>query len=493
MSTSDVSKSERVLEKIGARLGITEEGKKWVIAAVDPWHDTPINVRGFPDTNEAASVVQVVKMSRSISIADFEPSRTTPWDVQIHQFPWMQPLRMVSCNFSNTVNGDQRTGYGDILIGSSTTTPGSINTSLGTYGGLGVSFGTSDGHAPFTWANTTTITPFSTGLNPYLVGEYRVIAMGFEVINTTSDLNIQGLCTVYRQPMASLDSAKTVLATAGQILTGSVTDLGFGYPSIVLTNQPPIGTGEALLLEGSKQWKAKEGCYVVPTMNSNENSTGANYTTPMMHISSQDSPHNVGWDWGVGLANAVTVPSTWTALPIPVSGATYTPHLFGTGVAWQQPFNHAGAFFTGLSPATTLTINAIYYVERFPSQQDSELVVLAQNSMRQDCVAIDLYSEIIREMPVGVPQRMNGLGEWFADAVSSAVDFVSPVLSAIPHPIAQGAAMAAKTVKNVTNAAMGSKNASGATYAATGNQSTPMKKALVQVAKKKKKVPIKKK
>jgi len=135
----------------------------------------------------------------------------------------------------------------------------------------------------------------------------------------------------------------------------------------------------------------------------------------------------------------------------------------------MQPFNHSGAYFTGLSNSTTLQLNATYYIERFPTQQDSALVVLARNSCHGDHIALDLYSEIIKEMPVGVPQRMNGLGEWFADAVSTATDFISPVLSAIPLPMAQAAGAGLKTVGNIAKSlGGGGPVSSGNTYSASG-------------------------
>jgi len=102
-------------------------------------------------------------------------------------------------------------------------------------------------------------------------------------------------------------------------------------------------------------------------------------------------------------------------------------------------FNIAGAYFSGLSNSTTLTVNIIHYFERFPSidiPSDVNLVVLAKPSCRYDPKALELYSAVIRHMPVGVPQRFNGLGDWFREAVQTAKDIVSPVLSAIPHPIA---------------------------------------------------------
>lgn len=56
----------------------------------------------------------------------------------------------------------------------------------------------------------------------YLTGSSRVVAMGFEVVNTTSDLYRQGLVTVYRQPQPSVQvvNYQTTIAstTSGQNL-----------------------------------------------------------------------------------------------------------------------------------------------------------------------------------------------------------------------------------------------------------------------------------
>jgi len=114
-----------------------------------------------------------------------------------------------------------------------------------------------------------------------------------------------------------------------------------------------------------------------------------------------------------------------------------------------------------------------------------------------DCVALDLYSEIVREMPVGVPQRMNGLGEWFGDAVSSAVDFIAPVASAIPLPFAQSIGAGLKVVGNIAKQISGKKEAPGATYSSNGanvSAAKPKVKVMAMVPqKKKKKIPMKKK
>jgi len=279
-----------------------------------------------------------------------------------------------------------------------------------------------------------------------------------------------------------------------------------GFVDLVSTSMPPINTAEALLLDGSKQWKAKEGCYVVPTLSDEQLTPGLNSTGAVLKLSNSDpnrgTPPTAGYGWATAIPAQGSFPPASFEYPAATgTGVTAIPwRPWPAGSNWMQNFNHAGAYFTGLSYSTTLTLNAIYYIERFPTQQDSDLVVLARHSCREDCIARELYSEIIREMPVGVPQRMNGMGEWFSDAISSAVDFVSPVLSAIPHPYAQGAAMAAKTAKNVANSIMGKKEAPGQTYSAQGanvSAAAPKKKKvierIVEVVTKKKKAPMKKK
>jgi hypothetical protein len=181
---------------------------------------------------------------------------------------------------------------------------------------------------------------------------------------------------------------------------------------------------------------------------------------------------------------------TSTTTPPVIIGA------FPTGTSFLSAFNHCGAYFSGLSNTTTLQVNATYYIEKFPSQQDSQLVVLARSSPRDDCIARELYSEIIREMPVGVPQRMNGLGEWFGDAVSSAVDFISPVASAIPLPFAQTIAQGLKVAGGIAKSLGSKKEAIGQTYSAQGaNTLVPVAKPkmkILQMVQKKKKV-VKKK
>jgi len=156
-----------------------------------------------------------------------------------------------------------------------------------------------------------------------------------------------------------------------------------------------------------------------------------------------------------GIQHAISLPSNIGTYFTPPTTPTSQLTILGSPQTNLTKFNHAGVYFSGLSPTSTLQLNAIYVIERFPTALDTDLVVLAKPSCRSDMAAIDLYSEVIRMMPTGVPQKMNGLGEWFSDAVSAASDFLSPVLSAIPHPAAQAVSMGLKAGKSITKTLMG--------------------------------------
>jgi hypothetical protein len=125
-----------------------------------------------------------------------------------------------------------------------------------------------------------------------------------------------------------------------------------------------------------------------------------------------------------------------------------TDTTYGTAPVLMESFNFTGAFFTGLTPQTALTINYLVIIENHPSSQDL-IYSLAKPPPCRDEIALSMYSCILREMPIGVPVDENGLGDWFADAVSSVADYVSPVLSAIPHPATMAAGAALRASGNI--------------------------------------------
>ncbi len=125
---------------------------------------------------------------------------------------------------------------------------------------------------------------------------------------------------------------------------------------------------------------------------------------------------------------------------------TYAGAQFGSNFIQAcgrvHPFHQSGAIFTGLSFNTTLTLNLNVYYESFPSMSDPNILALAKPSAIYDPCALELYSRVLQELPVGVPVRENGLGDWFLNAASTAAKYLGPVISMMPHPIAKGAGAA---------------------------------------------------
>jgi hypothetical protein len=370
---------------------LTRDGKNWLVQAIDPFHDVDIPSTGYPDANVAGSVVQVVKYAMQISAPTAITSGT--WDC--HFF-----------NLSNTLSRPlSAAGYNS--AGATV-----LKTGGNSYGGVVFAAGPSGQPLNLNAIGQGTVSGSASLSLPsdYLTGSTRLVAMGFEVVNTTSDLYRQGLVTVYRQPQPPSDPF--ALTVTGNVASNpSVTGTG------VLQCDAPTSVGTAMLLEGSRQWKAADGSYSVVTRN--------NVGCPCRQLS-PDSIIYLDQEIVTGANNATVIGPTI---------ATGLGNLMD-----RHNLNTSGAYYSGLSLQTTLTLNVIFYVERFPSSFNPPLAVLTHPSASYDPVALEIYSRAMCGMPPGVPQWENGLGEWFRDVIDNirpALGWLKTGLGAIPHPVAQ--------------------------------------------------------
>jgi hypothetical protein len=123
---------------------------------------------------------------------------------------------------------------------------------------------------------------------------------------------------------------------------------------------------------------------------------------------------------------------------------------------YDSSFHTSGAFFTGLSPQTTLQVNVKMLIEVAPGP-GSALVTVAKPSPVYDPLALELYSRAINEMPVAVPASMNPAGEWWSGVLSTIGDVAGPALSAIGlAPVGMGVSAAAKMLSGIAKKADGS-------------------------------------
>jgi len=462
------------MSKIQARLDLTDTEVTQLIQLINPLADFSRPKVGACDTNESASVVQCVKFSKTLTA----PAGVTGnWDAHVFTLPvcnsifQAQPGRSLGglCISPNGGVIDSTKCYGGvtaITAASNVSTPG-----LSIYNGItepGVTI-SSDGLCPsFDQADR--------GKPAYISGCSRIIGMGFEVHNTTAPIDASGSVAVYRYPQtANLDRmTQTFVGAATGSISAPTSLRNYGTITTYPIVDVPASLEQAMLLEGTQQWEAKDGCMVIPTLNSQtldvmrletivpQIRTGV-YETVTVPSGGGDL-NDISMEYVVASAfGSASIPPV--DISVPPSQLQFYPS------AKYNPFNTSGAMFTGLKNSSTLVVNTVWYIERFPTMFDADLVVLANPSPPYSPLVMPLYTALMRDLPVGVKVSDNADGDWFYEAISSLADFLGPSLTAVPGfgpALSAGAqaigGMAKKKVKDNQKAAKAPKKDAPSTW-----------------------------
>jgi len=397
-----VEASEKKMHTLARRAHITPAGEAWLTAVLDPCHDNPIeNLIGMPDMESAPSVVRVIKESVQIS-QPFGITYTGNWDLHVFNQPFQTQLLFDRVTRTNTHQTASVTP--NLLIG-------------------GIQYNTAKAGQPWSYDGVAGTTSNSIFLDPiYTIGSSRIIGMGMEIVNTTAPLYDQGLLTVYRQKNCLGEAALYTRPTLGQDFMGTP------------VRGAPADIAAAMLLPGTKQWRAGQGAYMTITVDVEESRPRTvAYCMPVLHFDNQDDREggNVS-------------PNT--------SDVYFPTSLGGVNSYYSAVRNHpidiSGCFLTGLANSATVTVNVIWYLEAFPSRAEADIVVLAHPSAPQDQIALELYSEASGKLPAGVPFSENPGGEWFSEVVDLLVDAAPTVVAALGGPaLGAAAGMAAGAVK----------------------------------------------
>lgn len=357
---------------------LSPESRDWFIAATDPFHDFERPLAGLPDQFVGRTVVECVTKQYSV----FAPEGSVGlWNCHVYNTPFSSTLMNSSTIHANPgtipyiVDAPRATNipFGPVMWNTCGVDEPSIAGQLGVY----------------TFA--------STYLDAYKAESVRLIALGFEVTNTTADLTRQGTVTVYKQPqvMKNLD-----------LYLDPITQW---QTNIKLYNMPPIIVGQAFSIPGSKTWKAADGCYV-PCILQTDRADFVYDTANRIAMAQQsllfnDAPmgpiyyHNNCW------------PTTNTF-------DTLRGHH-------TNAFDNSGAYFTGLSPSTTLTITVKYYLELAPNA-GSPFLYLSTPSPVSDPRVLELYDETMRSMPPGVRKNDNDAGDFFKSLLGAVANAILP-------------------------------------------------------------------
>lgn len=394
---------------------LTPHGKAFLIAALDPMHDNQIqDLAGWPDLSDQASVVRCIKRQYTLS----KPATVTGnWTCSINSNPILTPLTVNPVQHTNNVlhtadlTKEYKLGAVSIWRADAAVNDFSIG------GGQIASLPAAD--------KLSIDLPSEIGS-----GDGRLVGMGIEVVNTTAQIYKQGTVHVYRSPQ--LESTYETYSFQQNQVIGAVT-VPTPYPMTIRQLQAwPNNESSATVLAGTLTWDAREGVYlVVPFMSTVNPVQPMEFVQPVLVDEFQRSD-TVNLDSFSGMA------STWPLSSAGINGIFYP--------AKWAPVHTAGCLFTGLSAETTLTITVNFYYEYFPNSGDLSLVTVAKPSASYDPVALQLYSEALASLPVGVRAKENGIGGWFADVVSRFGATVGTALAPIFGPASVGAGMAAQQI-----------------------------------------------
>jgi len=409
----------------------------WLTTATDPFHDTAVEASGYPDINTVSTLTQCFTYTTSIST----PTPLTNATFDAHVF-------FVPVSPDVYAGSEQRFIATDFNASQQVIKDATINPAVSL--GPGYNAFVSQSGSPFFQGGSVAYPTIE--LDATIEGGcYRLVAAGVEVVNTTAELYKSGSVTYYRAPSHS------VIATP----TSQVQQ----WPTTVATfSLPPFTQNQAQLYPTSRTMPAAEGYYGIATLNSDPKFQSAVGNSVLglqaPDIQQIDSGNNQ---------------LAFISAGIPGIPAPGTPSK--TGTARVLPFDVHGAIFTGLAAQSTLQVTTRYYVERIPSANDANLLVLARPPTPFDPTILEIYSRVLCQLPIGCTVKENPLGEWFNDVLEAVITYAPAV----------GAAFGG------LGPAFGSGISAGASQWLKSRQSTPKNKPTQQVLGQKSETPKKRK
>lgn len=426
--SAKVARADSKLDRITGAIGVSECGKDWLKIALDPFHDTQVaHLEGVPDLSDSPSVVQCIKQTMTCSVP---PNLTTgqTWDLHLVDLPWDNLQNMSNCSIGSST-AIPFTGSNDPVNFNIAGVPSTV--AARAIGGLTAMAVLTGNSTNISLVQNNTGTPGSyykslTIPSAYTNGNYRKIASGFEGISVGPALYKSGTVYCYRQAVPTNDNSSDWSVNSYNATTGA--NVYSTRVDVLPFSGPPTNIADADLLPGTRSWEAMKGAYVVSRFNTSKAPRFSNNFAQPLMIDSYTSNNT-------SLYHTVSTPTSIT-----YGGGTTPPTAYVYDSCVWNNQDMSGIYFSGLNAQDVITVNYNVYIERFPTISDLNLIVLATPSPQMDDAAMSLYSAISREMPVGVPQEENGLGDWFSGIVNTISSVVSPIARMIPHPLAQAIA-----------------------------------------------------
>jgi hypothetical protein len=367
----------------------TDAGARWLETAVDPFHDRIVPVRGLPDEVKGNSLVQIIQRRVTISA----PTGVTgKWDAQVFWTGELNNVRSSNGNLTFNYPSPSDLGANTAWVPLSTTAYASGGVEI-VAGAMGADLGPASSGV----INNYGLWPYHDGSDPVAVGStfpsggYRVVAGGIEIYDTTPELYRSGSLTAYR--LNQIERMQPV-GTTNQAGTSAVSNM----PAYLRSGRL-ASAAQALLIPGSRTWRAPEGLYMPFRINVD---AGLNYPFYGHYISC--NPIDSNGQLSVG--------------PFASGGTTAGTASLGN---WYMPSKTQpmGAILTGLDNNVTFDVVVKFVIEVFPSARDTMLITLAAPTPVEDEDAMQAYKKIVEALPIAVPVIENSTGTWLKRAMNA--------------------------------------------------------------------------
>lgn len=412
--TADIATSEKVFDNLEKHGQLSGPGRHWLETAIDPFHDSAMFVEGQPSYDQANTIVQVIKLSRTftssqpfdIHIANLSIDTNTPDD------PLSTRLSLIKREgnvVEQMTDGAIIGELGFITVAQKDKVPG-VESRL-----FPDEFGPPDPGTVYHGMSPCQVSTNALGQwvpsTNFCKGLHRVVAAGFEIINTTPILTAGGLTTVYRQA-----------ARSENVYVNTVDPQGVTNPycEAAICRGPPATQTAAMLLPDSRQWRGVEGAYVVLTQGGMDNP----FVQPSSRLRIFEGKDSQSVSDNSSTFSALSSNAVITS----TTNATYNYYANNT----PTPFHTSGCLMS-LPANSEITVNVRIVMERAPTLSEPDLVVLMRPSPAYDELAWRFYSEAARNMPPGVPLNENFTGEWFRNVAATIKKTAVNALPVVKH------------------------------------------------------------
>lgn len=431
MNKSSVQAITRAVEAQIIAAGGTKAGADWAIQTLDPFHDTELpDCNGAPSGSGLPVVHQCIRQQLTLR----KPSTITTagWDCHIVNFPFLDPTwfnlgSLLEAPYNNT------SGINDyitpIWIGD---TSAKINV-----GGCTAISGPVGFNATQPYVSPNTLGIAWNNISPpnvFTKGQFRVSAQAFEVRSVGPELYRSGTANMWQLPVP--DVANAVTSSVANY-TGPANQANQVMNTILMDSWP--GTeSEAMVIPSTTTGAAIDGCYVVSRMNTLYprifDAAGHNF---IIRAYDQTAYNNIVYNSGDPNGTINVVPAYGPSLfkpNITVGGGSASAGFTTASSFTLGEFDMCGAQFLGLSDTDVLTITCKWYITRYPSEDQLEILVSQKPAPVYDPVAFLWYSKHASLLPSGVRVRDNALGDWFRSVVGTvggAIRSIAPAAAGV--------------------------------------------------------------